>query len=142
MTRKVQIEWPDFKTAVIMELADGENPRQCDEFWNGLPFNTIFAASMSAGDMFKIPIPIALSDAPPEKLAFFPDVPPGTVLSLGWGSLLMKYGEVAEPFRLPRIGTVREEDLPKLFTVSAKLKEAYFFTKVINKAYFTRYQEK
>jgi len=136
MSRIFEIVWPDFETVVECELLDEENPELCDEFWRGLPFTTIMAASMSAGEMLKIPVPMALGDGAPEKRVFFPDQAPGTLLSLGWGSLILKYGVVAEPFRLPRLGRVLEKDLPALLGVVTKIREAYFFTKVVNKATF------
>jgi hypothetical protein len=136
MSRKFEVFWPDFDTVIECELLDDENPEMCDAFWRGLPFNTVMAASMSAGEMFKVPVPMALPDGAPEKRVFFPDQVPGTFLSLGWGSLLLKTGIVAEPFRLPRMARVLEKDLPALQNVATKLREAYFFTKVVNKATF------
>lgn len=138
MPRKFEVEWADFGTAVIMELADDENPKLCEAFWQSLPFQTIFAASMSAGEMFKIPIRRALPQAQAEKTMFFPDAPPGTLFSLNVGSLLLKYGLVAEPFQLPLIARVPEEELAKLRNASMKLRDAYFFTKEINIATFRR----
>lgn len=136
MSRIFEIVWPDFETTIECELLTDENPAMCEEFWRGLPFKTVMAASMSAGEMLKIPVPMALSDGDPEKRVFFPDQAPGTLLSLGWGSLILKYGIVAEPFRLPRLGRVLDRDLPALLGIAGKLREAYFFTKVVNKATF------
>lgn len=138
MSRQFEIEWPDFGVTIAVDLLDEENPQICEEFWQSLPFQTIFAASMSAGEMFKIPIPRTLPDAPPEKRVLFPEDPPGTIFSLGMGSLLLKYGMVAEPFRIPRIARVPEEELDKLRNVAQKLREAYFFTKEINIATLRR----
>lgn len=132
MSRKFEVEWPDFKVTIAMELLDEENPEICEAFWQALPFQTIFAASMSAGEMFKIPMRRALPTAPPEKLRLFPEEPPGTLFSLDMGSLLLKYGTVAEPFRIPRIARVPDDELGKLREVAIKLREAYFFTKEIN----------
>jgi len=136
MSRKFEIVWPDFETVIECELLEDENPGLCLAFWRSLPFRTIMAASMSAGEMLKVPIPVALPDDDPNKRVFFPDQAPGTLLSLGWGSLLLKYGIVAEPFRLPRVARVAEKDLSALANVAIKLREAYFFTKVVNKATF------
>jgi len=138
MARKFEIEWADFGITVTMELLDEENPELCEAFWQSLPFQTIFAASMSAGEMFKIPIRRALPPAPPEKLRFFPEEPPGTLFLLNVGSLLLKYGTVAEPFRIPRIARVPDEELNKLRNAATKLRDAYFFTKEINIATFKR----
>ena len=138
MSRKVAVVWPDLSTEVALQLFDDENPALCDKFWQELPFETIFAASMSAGEMFKVPIPFTLPDAPAGKLVPFPDQPPGTLFSLGWGSLLLKYGIVVEPFRLPVLGRVLEEDLDKLRMVAMKLRDAYFFTKEVNIATLRR----
>jgi len=138
MARKFEVEWADFGITVTMELLDEENPELCEAFWQSLPFQTIFAASMSAGEMFKIPIRRALPPAPPEKLRFFPEEPPGTLFSLGMGSLLLKYGNVAEPFRIPVIARVPKEGLDKLRNAATKLRDAYFFTKEINIATFRR----
>jgi len=138
MSRKFEVEWPDFGATVTLELFDEENPDICEGFWQALPFQTIFAASMSAGEMFKIPMRRSLPLAPPEKLRLFPEEPPGTLFSLSMGSLLLKYGTVAEPFRIPRIARVPEEELGKLREVAGKLREAYFFTKEINIATFRR----
>jgi len=138
MSRKFEVEWADFGINVTMELLDEENPEICEAFWQSLPFQTIFAASMSAGEMFKIPIRRALPTAPPEKLRHFPEEPPGTLFSLNVGSLLLKYGTVAEPFMLPRIAMVLDEELEKLRNVATKLRDAYFFTKEINIATFRK----
>jgi len=138
MARKFEIEWPDFGVTIPVNLLDEENPQLCEAFWQSLPFQTIFAASMSAGEMFKIPIPRTLPGAPPEKLVLFPEDLPGTIFSLGMGSLLLKYGMVAEPFRIPRLARVPEEELGKLRNVAEKLREAYFFTKKIYIATLSR----
>ncbi len=136
MSRKFEIEWPDFETVIQCDLLEDENPELCRIFRDSLPFRTLLAASMSAGEMFKVPVPVTLPDGDPEKRVFFPDQAPGTLLSLGWGSLLLKYGVVAEPFRLPRLARVRDADLPALRNVATKLRDAYFFTKVVNMATF------
>ena len=138
MSRKFEIEWPDFGITVPVDLFDEENPELCEAFWQSLPFQTIFAASMSAGEMFKIPIRRALPQAPPEKLRFFPEEPAGTLFLLNVGSLLLKYGTVAEPFMIPRIARVPEGELDKLRSAAIRLRDAYFFTKEINIATFRR----
>jgi hypothetical protein len=139
MVRKFQITWPDFKVAIKAELADKENPDLCDQFWSGLPFETVFAASMSSGQMFKVPVPFILPDNTGGKPAFFPDEPPGTILSLAYmGSLLVKYGIVVEPFRLPRLARIKAADLSRFSDVAGKLRDAYFFTKVVNFAVFEK----
>ncbi len=141
MSRKFEIEWADLGISVTSELLDEENPEICEAFWQSLPFQTIFAASMSAGEMFKIPIRRALPIAPPEKLRHFPDEPPGTLFSLGMGmgnGLLLKYGMTAEPFMIPMIAMVPDEELEKLRNVAVKLRDAYFFTKEINIATFRK----
>ncbi len=126
MSRKFEIEWPDFGVVVSVDLLDDENPELCEEFWQGLPFQTIFAGSMSAGEMLKIPVPFPMNLAPKEKLVFFPEQPPGTVVSMGWGGLLLKYGTVVEPFRLPRIAKVPGKlDMiiaSNIFLICARLK--------------------
>ena len=132
MSRKFEIEWSDFNVTVTVDLLDDENPELCEQFWQTLPFQTLFAASMSAGDKLKLPIPRILPVVPPEKLVLLPDEPPGTIISLGMGSLLLKYRIVAEPFRVPRLGRIPQEELDKVRNVAIKLREAYFFTKEIN----------
>ncbi len=140
MARRFTMEWPDLKTKITAELKDADHPAICDAFWNRLPFKTIFAASMSAGEMFKVPVPFILPLAPPEKCAFFPDVPPGSIVVLPYGGIMLKYGICAEPFRLPLFATVLAEDMPSLYTVSIKLRDAYFFTKEIIIANIARAQ--
>lgn len=131
MVRKFEIDWPDFGITIMANLLDEENPEICETFWQCLPFQTIFAASMSAGEMFKIPIPCTLPTASPEKLVLFPNDSPGTIFSLGMGSLLLKYGTTVEPFRIPRLARIPEEELVKLGSMAEKLREAYFFSKKI-----------
>jgi len=126
------MEWPDFGVILSADLMDSENPQLCDRFWQGLPFTTIFAASMSAGEMFKIPIPVILPRPQRDKFVLFAEEPPGTMVSLGTGSLLLKYGIVVEPFRLPRLAVIPPAELDKLRNVALKLRDAYFFTKEIN----------
>ena len=138
MSRMFEMGWTDFGVTVEVGLLDDENPEQCEEFWQALPFRTIFAASMSAGEMFKVPIPVILSQASPDTLRFFPDEPPGTILVGPAGSLLLKYGTVAEPFRLPIIARIPEYELDKFKGVAVKLTDAYFFTKEINIASLRR----
>ena len=133
MARQFEMYWPDFEATIPAELLDSENPKLCEEFWNGLPFQSIFAASMSAGDMFKIPIAFPLTPVTDKsKLAFFPEVAPGTILSMGSLGLLLKYGVVAEPFRLPRLAQIPAAQLDSFRAVAMRLKEAYFFTKEVN----------
>jgi hypothetical protein len=140
--RQFEIEWPDFKVTVTADLNEKENPKLCEEFWKAMPFQTIFAASMSAGEMFKVPIPVSLADETGAVLRHFPAEPPGSILSLGFmGSLLVKYGVVAEPFKIPRIGLISSADLVKFQPVAVKLRDAYFFTKVVNMATFRRKKE-
>ena len=135
MYRKFEVVWTDFNTVCTFELADDENPNLCDEFWQSLPFTTIFAASMSAGEMFKVPIPKVLSSEPEGELALFPDQPVGTVLSFAsMSGLLIKYGIVVEPFRLPRIGRLLKGEIGTFKDLSGKLRDAYFFTKEVNLA--------
>jgi hypothetical protein len=138
MSRVLEVEWSDFGVTVCVNLLDEENPKQCDEFWQALPFQTIFAASMSAGEMFKIPIPLILSEASSDKLRFFPDEKPGSLFMGAAGSLMLKYGMVAEPFRLPVIGRMTKSELEKFKSVAVKLTDAYFFTKEINIASLRR----
>ncbi len=51
---------------------------------------------------------------------------------------MLIYGTVVEPFRLPRIAKVLEEELDKLRNVAVKLRDAYFYTKEINIATLRR----
>jgi len=132
------MEWADFGVSIPVELLDEENPEICEQFWQALPFRTIFAASMSAGEMFKIPIPATLSGAPPEKLVLFPEEPPGTIIPRRMSNLLLKYGTVAEPFMSPVLARVPPEALGKLRDVAQKLRDAYFFTKEVNIATLRR----
>ena len=136
MARVFEIEWTDLNTTVQVELLDQENPELCDKFWNGLPVKSIFAASMSAGEMFKAPLPFPLTLTGKEKMALFTEEPVGVVVAMGGvgSGLLLKYGEVAEPFRLPPIGRVLECDLDVLRKAAVRLRDAYFFTKEINSA--------
>ncbi|MCX8126993.1 MAG: hypothetical protein N3E40_07675, partial [Dehalococcoidia bacterium] len=98
----------------------------------------IFAASMSAGEMLKIPVPFPLPTAPPEKNVYFPDLPPGFFISMSYSGLLLKYGVCAEPFRFPKVARVLPEDMDKLRAVATRLRDAYFFTKEINIATIRR----
>jgi hypothetical protein len=141
MGRIFEIFWPDLKTGVEAELADAENPELCNRFWENLPFETIMAASMSAGEMFKAPVPFPLPMPPPEKFVFVPEQPPGTIVGGVMGSLILTYGIVVEPFRYPRLGIIPATQIPRLRDVSGKLRDAYFFTKEIYFATFRRKQE-
>ena len=138
MGRIFEIYWPDFETVVDAELFDAENPEMCDQFWNHLPFDTILAASMSAGEMFKVPIPFSLPMTAPDRLVLFPEQPPGTIVSGAMGGLLLRYGVVVEPFQLPRLALVSEAHIPRLKDISYKLRDAYFFSKELNFATFRR----
>ncbi len=136
-TRKFEIEWPDFDVTVTVDLLDDKNPETCEEFWQVLPFDTIIQDNMSPGEVFLAPIPYTPSPAPPENLNKLPDEPPGSVNLLSI-YLLITYGTVVEPFRVPRIGWIQEEDVKKLRSLAPKLREAYFFTKEVNIAKFRR----
>lgn len=138
MSRKFGIEWPDFGVVIPVDLLDDENPELCEEFWQALPFQTIFAGSMSAGEMLKIPMPFSMTPASLEKRVLFPEQSPGTIVAHGWSILLLKYGTVAETFRLARIAMVPDEELKKLRNVAIKLRDAYFYTKEINIATLRR----
>lgn len=132
MARQFLMTWPDFNISVAAELMDEKNKNICDAFWAGLPVKTIFAASMSAGEMFKIPLPFPLPTLPPEKCPYFPTLPPGTIVQLPYGGIMLKYGVCAEPFQVPELAKVMPADMPKLIQASIKLRDAYFFTKVVN----------
>ena len=111
MANRFSITWPDFGISVPLELCSDENPELCEAFWGNLPFKTVFAASMSAGEMFKIPIKFTLPMSPPEKNVLFTDQPPGTMLVLPMGALVLSYGRVAEPFMIPRLAWVPEPEV-------------------------------
>ena len=137
--RYFEFYWPDFNVAVPVRLQDDKFPDECEAFWKGLPYKTVFCASMSAGEMFKIPFSKPIPPTPPEKTVFYPEQPIGTMIYLSWvGSMLLKYGTVAEPFRGPVIGLVDKEHIPTLLQVSMKLRDAYFFTKEVNLAEIRR----
>ena len=138
MGRIFEIYWPDFETVVEAKLCDEENPELCEQFWKHLPFDTILAASMSAGEMFKIPVPFSLPMTSPDKMVLFPEQPPGTIVSGIMGSLLLRYGVVVEPFQLPRLALIPEAQIPLLKEISYRLRDAYFFSKEINFATFRR----
>lgn len=94
-------------------------------------------ASMSAGEMLKAPIPFTFPPVSEEKLVFVPSEPPGMVFGMP-NSLIIKYGIIVEPFRLPRIGKIQEKDIEKLKSCAVRIRDAYFFTKELNKAIFKR----
>jgi hypothetical protein len=133
MRRKVEIMWPDFNTRVFVELFEEENPEVCNRLLESLPIQTYFIASMSAGEMLKAPIPFVFPPVPEKNLAFVPSESSGMVFGMS-NSLVIKYGIVVEPFRLPRIGKIREEELEKLKSCAIRLRDAFFFTKDLNKA--------
>lgn len=136
--RRFEMVWPDFKAVISVDLLDGENPGLCEEFWQRLPFRTVMASSMSAGEMLKIPLPFTLSPVTaPDKLRYLPAEAPGTIASYSIG-LLLKVGIIVEPFRIPRLGMLRPEELEKFKPVATRLREAYFFTKEVNIATIRR----
>jgi hypothetical protein len=136
----VEIDWPDFSVTVEAELFDQENPELCDAFWKALPFKTVFAASMSAGEMFKVPLIAPLAGVASKNLVLMPDEPDGTICALGKFALIVKYGIMVEPFQLPRIARVTNDELTKLRNVAVRLRDAYFFSKEVNMATFRRKQ--
>jgi len=136
MGRIFEIYWPDFDTVVDAELFDDENPELCDQFWNHLPFETVMAASMSAGEMFKIPVPFSLPMVAPDKMVLFSEQPPGTIVGGAMGSLLLRYGIMVEPFQLPLLARIPDAHIPRLKGISYKLRDAYFFSKEVNFATF------
>jgi len=94
---------------------------------------------MSAAEMFKIRIAFTLTRAVDrDKLLFFPEMAPSTILSMGGLGLLLKHGVVAEPFRLPRLAWIPPRHLDRFKAVAVKLKEAYFLTKEVNIITFRR----
>ena len=142
MARTVTIEWPDFKTTVPLSLLDDQSPRLCEAFWNSLPFETLFVGSMSGGQMFKVPLPLCLPDDPSAKRVLLPDQPPGSVVVFAGSTLLVKYGAVIEPFRLPLIGVISNAGLSRLAEVRDTLLEDYWVTKAIHRAVFSKAAEK
>jgi len=136
--RKIEISWQDFGVAITVELMDEESPDICQELWRILPFQTFFVASMSAGEMYKIPLPVTLHSAP-EKQVPFNQEPPGTLFYSGMPQLYLSYGTVVSPIPVSRVGRVSPEELATLRkNVVAKLSEAYFFTKQVNIATLLR----
>jgi hypothetical protein len=96
------------------------------------------AASMSAGEMFKVPVTFPLPGLPKEKCPFFPDLPPGAIVQHSYGMVMIKYGICAEPFRLPEIARILPASMTDFLKISVLLRDAYFFTKVINIATISR----
>jgi len=140
MSRQFEMYWPDFEAAVRVDLLDQENPGICEEFWHKLPFRTVMASSMSAGEMLKVPLPFTLSFVTdPKKLVSFIGGENGTIFSYSLG-LLIKVGVVAEPFHIPRLGMIPPAELEKFKPVASRLREAYFFTKKVNIATLRRAQ--
>jgi hypothetical protein len=133
MVRTLEIEWPDLDVSIGAQLFDEENPELCERFWQGLPFTTMFTASMSAGEIFKVPLPVSLPLVEPEKMVPVVEQPPGSIIGMvGVGSaLFVLYGRVVEPWRFPRLGKVLDHDIDTLRTIAVKLRDAYFFTKQI-----------
>jgi len=138
MKRTLEIKWPDFNVAVHAELLEDENPDMCEAFWQGLPCTTIFAASMSAGYIFKVPISFMLPMPGMEKRILISDESPGTIFALSNNELIIGYGTVVEPFMLPRIARIPGSELVKLKEVAVKLDDAYFYTKELHKATLRR----
>jgi len=138
MARIFEIEWPDFDVAVCAELLDEENPELCDTFWQGLPCKTIFAASMSAGHLFKVPIPFLLPFIPLEKRLPIVQEASGTIFAFSNNELMVKYGTVVEPFVVARLARISDSELAKLKEVTVQLSDAYFFSKEINMATMKR----
>jgi hypothetical protein len=138
MSRKFEVEWPDFGVTIIAELFDDENPELCDRFWQVLPFETVPMPSMSPGELFIIPVPVTLPSREERKLVLLPDEPPGPMVSFSGLGILFKYGIVVEPFNVPRIANVPEAELEKFRSIVPQLIEAYFFTKKVSKAIFRK----
>lgn len=132
--KRFEVYWADFDFRMRVRLLEDENPVLCAEFWRMLPFKAIFAASMSAGEMFKVAVPRSFSPVPPEKCVMLPNEPDGTIVAYGASSLLVKYGVIAEPFISPRLAIIETSDIPSFRQLAVKLRDAYFFTKVINVA--------
>jgi len=131
MIRTFEIAWPDLAVSIGCQLFDDENPELCETFWQGLPFTTMFTASMSAGEIFKVPLPIPLPPVETGKMVPVVEQPPGTIIGMvGVGSaLFVTYGRVVEPWRFPRIGKVLDDDIDALRKIAVRLRDAYFFTK-------------
>jgi len=130
MVRKFEMFWPDFNVVVEAILLDEVNPVHCEEFWNALPFKSLFIHSMSAGQMFKVRTPFIASAG--GKPVLLPKEPPGTIVTQPLSNqLLITYGNIAEPFRWPIIGRLTSDGLQKLKSIAIELRDAYFFTKEI-----------
>ena len=136
--RIFEIEWPDFNVTVCAELLEEENSEMCEAFWQGLPCTTMFMASMSAGHILKVPISFSLPMPGPEKRALIMEEPPGTIMVFSNNEIIMTYGTVVEPFMMPRLARIPENELTKLNSAAVKLSDAYFFTKEINMATLRR----
>ncbi|MCX8126006.1 MAG: DUF3830 family protein [Dehalococcoidia bacterium] len=130
--KRFEMYWADFDVTIRAQLLEDDNPTNCAEFWRMLPFKAIFAASMSAGEMFKVPVPRSFSPQPPEKRVFLPQEPDGTIVAYGSSSLLIKYGVIAEPFLCPKLALINQTDLASFRHLAIALRDAYFFTKVIH----------
>ena len=133
MSRKFEMEWPDFGITVIADLLDDENPKLCERYWQALPYETVPISSMSPGDMLLIPVPVTLPSTADQKLVSLPDQPPGMIVSFSGLGIFWKYGIIVEPFTLPALAMVPEKELDKFRGIAPKLNEAYFFTKKIYK---------
>jgi len=138
MRREIEISWPDFNISLAAELLDDENPRLTEQLWRALPFETMPMIGMNVGKIMKVPLPISMRITAEDKLSYLPDQPPGTLLGLNGVGFFLLFGIVVEPFTLPRVVKIPETELQKLIDIVPQLEDAFWLTKKVYKAIFTK----
>ncbi len=139
MSKRVIMEFPDFKVSVSATLLEETNPELCQVFWNHLPFECVQEHGVISGEIVYCWVPI-VTTAPVRAQEKLDETPVGRLLysQMTGNKLIAKYGPVTEPLKLIPIGQVAEEDIEKLKTVGRAVWDSAFYTKELIRVHFTK----
>ncbi|MEO6082282.1 MAG: hypothetical protein ABIQ18_04175 [Umezawaea sp.] len=113
--RQIEIAWESIGARVRIELDEEHNAQLVEPLWAALPYRTLQAHALVAGDcIYHVPPAHDLLHAVPDHRVDRKIQPNGTVFCSAVQHLTIKYGELTEPMPTAPIGTVVPEDVDQL----------------------------
>ncbi|WP_037347490.1 hypothetical protein [Sciscionella sediminilitoris] len=113
--RQIEIAWEPIGAKVRITLDEQNNADLVEPLWAALPYQTLQAHALVAGDcIYHVPPAHELLHAVPDHRVDRKIQPMGTVFCSAVQHLTIKYGELTEPMPTAPIGAVVPEDVDQL----------------------------
>lgn len=111
--RHLQVTWPEFETAITIELLEDKAPGVCADIWNALPFSTIQGHALITGEMLFATTPV--TSRARENITLYTELGiGGCYLGNSSQNIGIVYGRVTEPEGQTKWGQVIPQDIPAL----------------------------